>query len=166
MDIPLQLEHEFFSSLTQPLVCWTSDENPFGADPDEYFNAICTWAPSRPSRFLGMTTRSCPARPTSVSISITGHFFNALRGRTWLLKPGVVGVEDGNAKLTYSKHQVTTWFLWALQDRRRVSPYASWISAQRRCCIPARLTARSCKSARVARRLLRYHSARLRNADS
>ena len=35
--LPYNLNTSSFLALRKPLVCWTSEENPFGSNPDEYF---------------------------------------------------------------------------------------------------------------------------------
>jgi hypothetical protein len=95
---PYNLNTSSFLALRKPLICWTSDENPFGSDPDEYFQ-----------RHLYMGSfPMVPYPENDHSIQPSGeseHFyldygplFKALKGRTWVLKPAVITSVDGRAK--------------------------------------------------------------------
>ena len=68
---PYNLNTSSFLALRKPLVCWTSDENPFGTDPDEYFQRHLYMGAFPTVPFPRMTIPSCPARPTTVFISTT-----------------------------------------------------------------------------------------------
>ena len=95
---PYNLNTSAFLALRKPLVSWISDENPFGADPDAFFQRLLYMGafPTVPLR--GNDHSVLPSEANERLSLDYGPLFNALRGRTWLLKPGIVEVADGNSK--------------------------------------------------------------------
>ena len=85
---PYNLNTSSFLALRKPLVCWTSDENPFGADPDEYFQRHLYMGAFPTVPFLGNDHSVLPSKANERLYLDYGPLLNALRGRTWLLKPG------------------------------------------------------------------------------
>ena len=74
-------------------MCWTSDENPFGSDPDEYFQRHLYMGAFPTVPFPGNDHSVLPSEANDRLYLDYGPLFNALRGRTWLLKPGVVEMQ-------------------------------------------------------------------------
>ena len=95
---PYNLNTSAFLALRKPLVCWTSDENPFGTDPDEYFQRHLYLGAFPTVPFPQNDHSVLPSEANDRLYLDYGPLFNALRGRTWLLKPGIVEVPDGTAK--------------------------------------------------------------------
>lgn len=95
---PYNLNTSSFLALRKPLVCWTSEENPFGSNPDEYFQRHLYMGAFPTIPFPGNDHSVLPSDANDRLYLDYGSLFNALRGRTWLLKPGVVEVKDSNAK--------------------------------------------------------------------
>jgi hypothetical protein len=87
-----------FLALRKPLVCWTSDENSFGPDPDEYLQRHLYMGAFPTVPFPENDHSVLPSEFNDRLYLDYGPLFNALRGRTWLLEPGVVKVSDGTAK--------------------------------------------------------------------
>ncbi len=95
---PYNLNTSSYLALRKPLVCWTSDENPFGSDPDEYFQRHLYMGAFPTIPVTGNDHSVLPSESNDRLYLDYGPLFNELRGRTWLLKPGVIEVADGNAK--------------------------------------------------------------------
>ena len=95
---PYNLNTSSFLALRKPLVCWTSDENPFGADPDVYFQRHLYMGAFPTVPFPENDHSILPSEVNDRLYRDYGALFNALRGRTWLLKTRVVEVEHGDAK--------------------------------------------------------------------
>jgi hypothetical protein len=95
---PYNLNTSSFLALRKPLVCWTSDENPFGSDPDEYFQRLLYMGAFPTIPLPGNDHSAMPSEAVDRLYLDYGPFFIALRGRTWLLKPGVIEVAGSDAK--------------------------------------------------------------------
>ncbi len=95
---PYNLNTSAFLALRKPLVCWTSDENPFGADADEYFQRYLYLGAFPTVPLPGNDHSVLPSEANDRLYLDYGPLFRALRGRTWLLKPGVVELQSANAK--------------------------------------------------------------------
>jgi hypothetical protein len=96
---PYNLNTSSFLALRKPLVCWTSDENPFGSDPDEYFQRHLYMGAFPTIPVPGNDHSILPSEENDRLYLEYGPLFNALRGRTWVLKPGIINVAEGKANI-------------------------------------------------------------------
>lgn len=97
-SFPFNLNTSSFLALRKPLVCWTSDENPFGTDQEEYLQRHLYMGAFPTVPFPANDHSVLPSEENERLYLDYGRMFNALRGRTWFLRPGVIEVAKGNAK--------------------------------------------------------------------
>jgi hypothetical protein len=95
---PYNLNTSSFLALRKPLICWTSDEDPFGADAEEYFQRHLYMGAFLMVPYPENDHSAMPSEARDRLYLDYGPLFNQLRGRTWLLRPGVVMVQGGTAK--------------------------------------------------------------------
>ncbi len=126
---PYSLNASAFLALRKPLVCWTNDDDTLKPDPDVYFQRHL---------YLG-SFLTVPVRGNDHSIAPDewneklyldyGPLFNALKGRTWVLRPGVVQVKDDTATAnvfeTPAHHAV---FVGLARERQNVQVALSGLS--------------------------------------
>jgi hypothetical protein len=95
---PFNLNTSSFLALRKPLICWTLDEKPMGDDPDEYLQRHL-YMGAFPMVPYPENDHSIRPDETHERFYLDyGHMFNAMRGRTWVLKPAAITVNDGAAK--------------------------------------------------------------------
>ncbi|HEX4485714.1 MAG TPA: NPCBM/NEW2 domain-containing protein [Terriglobales bacterium] len=95
---PYNLNTSSFLALRKPLICWTSDEDPFGADAEEYFQRHLYMGAFLMVPYPANDHSATPSEEHERPYLDYGPLFNQLRGRTWLLHPGVITVKTGGAK--------------------------------------------------------------------
>lgn len=98
-DYPFNLNTSAFLSLRKPLIVWTRDDDTLKPDPDAYFqrNLYLGAFPSVP--FVENDHMISPSASNERFYLDYGALFNELRGRKWLLRPGVVRLADSTAKV-------------------------------------------------------------------
>jgi NPCBM/NEW2 domain len=98
-DYPFNLNTSAFLALRKPLVSWTRGDESLKPDPDLYFqrNLYLGSFPTVP--YPGNDHTVVPDEWNERQYLDYGPLFDQLRGRKWLLKPGVARVDGGAAKV-------------------------------------------------------------------
>jgi hypothetical protein len=95
---PYNLNTSSFLALRKPLICWTSDEDPFGANAEEYFQRHLYMGAFLMVPYPENDHSAMPSEKSERLYLDYGPLFNQLRGRTWVLRPGAITVKEGSAK--------------------------------------------------------------------
>ena len=94
---PFNLNASAFLSLRKPLVCWTPDD-PFQPDVDTYFQRLLYLGAFPTVPYPGNDHTILPEEKNEREYRAYGPLFLAIKGKQWVLEPGVVTVETGDAK--------------------------------------------------------------------
>lgn len=95
---PFNLNTSSFLALRKPLVCWTPEENPLMPDPDSYFQRHLYLGAFPTVPYTGNDHTVLPSEENERHYLDYGPLVRALKGRTWVLEPGVVEVRGNAAK--------------------------------------------------------------------
>lgn len=95
---PFNLNTSAFLALRKPLVCWTPEEDPLMPDPDSYFQRHLYLGAFPTVPYTGNDHTVLPSEENERHYLAYGPMMRALKGRTWVLEPGVVEVEGDAAR--------------------------------------------------------------------
>ncbi len=97
-DFPFNLNTSAFLALRKPLVCWTRDDESLKPDPDAYLQRHLYLGAFPTVPYPGNDHTMLPTAWNERLYLDYGPLFNAMRGKKWVLTPGVVSVDDPAVK--------------------------------------------------------------------
>jgi hypothetical protein len=95
---PFNLNTSSFLALRKPLICWTSDEDPFGSNGEEYFQRHLYMGAFLMVPYPENDHSAVPSTESERLYLDYGPMFNQLKARNWVLRPGAIAVKAGAAK--------------------------------------------------------------------
>ena len=98
-QIPLSLNRSAMMTFRKPLVAWTASVNDFKPDPDTYIQRHLYLGAFLTVPFPGNDHTILPDPEIEKYYLDYGDMFSQLKGKRWLLEPGVLNLEEGDAKL-------------------------------------------------------------------
>jgi hypothetical protein len=133
---PYSLNASAFLALRKPLTCWTNDDDDLKPDPDAYFQRHLYLGSFLTVPVTGNDHSILPDDWNEKLYLGYGPLFNALRGRTWLLKPGVAHVRDDAAKVNVFETPVNYVVFVGLAEQQRVQLTLNGLPGQARVLHP------------------------------
>ncbi|RPH34430.1 hypothetical protein EHM92_07845 [bacterium] len=91
------LNQSAFLTFYKPLICWTPDKATVLRSPDRFFQMHLVMGAFPMAPFPGNDHSIRPDPEVERYYLDYGQMFNALRGRTWVLLPNVLEVQDNKA---------------------------------------------------------------------
>ena len=103
--IPLSLNRSAFMTLRKPLIAWTSSREDIEPDPDRYFQRHLYLGAYLTVPYPGNDHTILPDPDIEKHYIAYGPMLKALKGKKWLLKPDVLQIEKGDAKVNIFENE-------------------------------------------------------------